>query len=73
MKLAQKFLSASLFALLAASVSGCSSLSEQQQHTAIGAGIGGVAGSVLTDGSTLGTVGGAVVGGAIGSEVGKRK
>lgn len=52
---------------------GCSSLTEREKSTAIGAGVGGVAGSVLTDGGTLGTVGGAAVGGVIGNEVGKRR
>ncbi|MDQ9170579.1 glycine zipper 2TM domain-containing protein [Oxalobacteraceae bacterium R-40] len=49
----------------------CSGMTEQQRNTAIGAGLGGVAGSVLTDGGTLGTVGGAAVGGVIGNQVGK--
>jgi osmotically inducible lipoprotein OsmB len=35
----------------------------------IGAGVGGVAGSVLTGGSAIGTVGGAAVGGFIGNQV----
>jgi osmotically inducible lipoprotein OsmB len=48
----------------------CSGMTERQRNTAIGAGIGGVAGSVLTDGGTLGTVGGAAVGGVIGNQVG---
>lgn len=47
----------------------CSGMSTQDRNTAIGAGIGGVAGSVLTDGSTLGTVGGAAVGGVVGHGV----
>jgi osmotically inducible lipoprotein OsmB len=47
----------------------CSGMSEQTRNTAIGAGVGGVAGSVLTNGSTLGTVGGAAVGGAVGHSV----
>ena len=37
---------------------GCSGMSRQEQNTAVGAGIGGVAGAVLTDGSAIGTVGG---------------
>lgn len=52
---------------------GCGSLTEREKSTAIGAGVGGVAGSVLTNGGTLGTVGGAAVGGVIGNEVGKRR
>ncbi|WP_116475198.1 glycine zipper 2TM domain-containing protein [Zobellella maritima] len=51
----------------------CSNLSERDRNTAIGAGVGGVAGSVLTEGSALGTLGGAVVGGVIGHEVSKDK
>ena len=52
-------------ALLA--LSGCANLSTRQQNTAIGAGVGAVAGSVLTGGSTLGTLGGAAIGGVIGN------
>ncbi len=51
----------------------CSGMTTQQKNTAIGAGVGGVAGSVLTGGSTVGTVGGAVVGGVIGNETSKGK
>lgn len=50
---------------------GCAGMSTQDKNTAVGAGIGGVAGAVLTGGSTLGTVGGAAVGGVIGNRVGK--
>lgn len=59
---------ASLAAALLAAVfaSGCANLSECDRNTALGAAVGGVAGSVLTDGGTLGTVGGAVAGGALG-------
>ena len=52
-------------------LSACSGMSTQDKNTAIGAGVGGVAGAVLTGGSTIGTVGGAAVGGIIGHEVGK--
>lgn len=58
---------------LALGLGACSNMSRQDKATAIGAGVGGVAGSVLTDGSTAGTVGGAVVGGVIGHEVQKKK
>jgi osmotically inducible lipoprotein OsmB len=54
-------------------LSGCSGMTTQQKNTAIGAGVGGVAGSVLTGGSTAGTVGGAAVGGIIGHETSKGK
>lgn len=61
---------ASLALLLAGlALGGCASLSERGRNTAVGAAVGGVAGSVLTDGSTLGTLGGAVIGGAIGRDV----
>ncbi len=47
-------------------LSGCTSLSTRQKNAAIGAGIGGVAGAILTNGSAFGTVGGAAIGGVIG-------
>jgi osmotically inducible lipoprotein OsmB len=50
-------------------LAGCSGMSPQTRNTAIGAGVGGVAGSVLTNGSALGTVGGAAAGGLIGNQV----
>nr|WP_239690953.1 glycine zipper 2TM domain-containing protein [Chromobacterium sphagni] len=50
---------------------GCAGMSQRGQNTAIGAGVGGVAGSVLTGGSALGTLGGAAVGGVIGHEIKK--
>lgn len=55
---------------------GCSTwdgMSSREKSAAIGAGAGGVAGSVITDGGVLGTVGGAAVGGVIGDQVGKRR
>jgi osmotically inducible lipoprotein OsmB len=54
-----------------AGLTGCAGMSRQDQHTAIGAGVGAVAGSVLTGGSTLGTLGGAAVGGVVGHETSK--
>ena len=53
------------------SLAGCAGMSSRDKSTAIGAGIGGVAGAVLTGGGVLGTVGGAAVGGVIGNQVGK--
>lgn len=47
-------------------------LTTQERNTAIGAAVGGVAGSALTGGSTIGTVGGAAAGGLIGNQVGRR-
>jgi osmotically inducible lipoprotein OsmB len=52
---------------------GCSDMSRRDKDTAAGAGIGGVAGAVLTGGSAAGTIGGAAVGGVIGNQVGKEK
>ena len=59
-----------LIAILAATTfAGCANMNAQQKNTAIGAAIGGVAGSVLTGGSAVGTVGGAAVGGVIGNQI----
>lgn len=55
--------------VLLATVSGCANMTAQQKNTAIGAAVGGVAGSVLTNGSGVGTVGGAAVGGYIGNQI----
>lgn len=63
-------------ALVAISAAGCSSwdgMSGRQKSTVTGAGLGGVAGAVLTNGGVLGTVGGAAIGGVIGDQVGKRR
>ena len=56
-------------ALFALSLAACVSMSRRDEHTAVGAAVGGVAGAVLTNGSPLGTVGGAVVGGVIGNQI----
>jgi osmotically inducible lipoprotein OsmB len=50
-------------------LAGCAGMSNQDKNTAVGAGIGAVAGSVLTGGSPIGAVGGAAVGGVIGNQV----
>nr|WP_207221310.1 glycine zipper 2TM domain-containing protein [Pseudoduganella lutea] len=52
-------------------LSACANMSAQDRNTAIGAGVGAVAGSALSGGSALGTVGGAAVGGVIGNQVSK--
>ncbi|WP_335672033.1 glycine zipper 2TM domain-containing protein [Burkholderia sp. LA-2-3-30-S1-D2] len=52
-------------------LAGCGGMSRRGTDTVIGAGVGGVAGAVLTGGSALGTVGGAAVGGVVGNQVGK--
>ncbi len=62
--------------LLSLMLGGCSTwdgMSKRERSAVIGAGVGGVAGSVATDGSLLGTVGGAAVGGVVGDAVGKRR
>lgn len=69
MKAIRQFAVSTIAVMLMAGLSGCSGMSRQDRNTAIGAGVGGVAGSVLTDGSTLGTIGGAAAGGLIGREV----
>jgi osmotically inducible lipoprotein OsmB len=61
-----------LCAVAATSLMGCANMSERDKHTAIGAGVGAIGGSVLTGGSPVGTVGGAIVGGVIGREVDKK-
>jgi osmotically inducible lipoprotein OsmB len=52
-------------------LSACAGMSNQDRNTAVGAGVGAVAGSVLTGGSAVGAVGGAAVGGVIGNQVQK--
>lgn len=66
--LKQIVVSASLIAV-ALGVTGCAGMSNQDKNTAVGAGVGAVAGSVLTGGSPVGAVGGAAVGGVIGNQV----
>lgn len=68
-----RFATVATLCVSAFALSACSNLTQREKATAAGAAIGGVAGSVLTNGGTLGTVGGAAVGGVIGNEVGKRK
>lgn len=55
--------------LVATTLTGCSNMTARQRNTAVGAAVGGVAGSVLTGGSAAGTVGGAAVGGVIGNQI----
>ncbi len=75
MKLTRTLASGAATLMLLASV-GCStweSMDSRQKSAATGAGIGGVAGAVISDGGVLGTVGGAAIGGVIGDQVGKRR
>jgi len=71
MNTTNKYVTNLMMAFVLLSVVGCSSMSARDKSTAIGAGVGGVAGAVLTGGSALGTVGGAAVGGVIGNQIGK--
>ena len=71
MKTMQRFGVSVVTAAVLLGLAGCAGMSTQDKNTAIGAGVGGVAGSVLTGGSALGTIGGAAVGGIIGHEVNK--
>ena len=67
-----KVLGRVLIAILAPTTfAGCANMNAQQKNTAIGAAIGGVAGSVLPGGSAVGTVGGAAVGGVNGNQIKK--
>lgn len=56
--------------ILIALLSGCSHSSKRNRNTAIGAGVGAIGGSVLTNGDGLGTLGGAALGGVIGHQAG---
>ena len=51
-------------------LSACDQMTTRQRDTAVGAGIGGVAGAAI-GGNALSTVGGAAAGGLIGNQVGK--
>lgn len=73
MKTMQRFAVSAFVAAVVLGLAGCAGMSTQDKNTAIGAGVGGVAGAVLTGGSAVGTVGGAAVGGIIGHEVSKPK
>lgn len=69
MKTIQKF---AVISAVLLGLGGCAGMSSRDQNTAAGAGIGAVAGAVLTGGSAVGTVGGAAVGGLIGNQIEKK-
>ena len=73
MKTIQKLTASVVAVAVLLGVGGCSGMTQQDQNTAIGAGVGAVGGSVLTGGSAVGTIGGAAVGGLIGHEVGTNR
>ncbi len=58
-----------LAALIILSLSSCSNLSRRDKNTITGAGVGAVAGAILTGGSGIGTAGGAAIGGVIGNQI----
>ena len=70
MKTIQKLTVSAVAVAVLLGVGGCSGMTQRDQNTAIGAGVGAVGGSVLSGGSAVGTVGGAAVGGLIGNQVG---
>lgn len=71
MKTTSKFVFVAVTVAGLLGLGGCAGMSAQDRNTAVGAGIGGIAGSVLTGGSTVGTVGGAAIGGVIGNQTGR--
>jgi len=73
LKTASMSLAAALLAMSAAGCSSWDSMSSRQKSTVTGAGVGGLAGAVITNGGVLGTVGGAAIGGVIGDQIGKRR
>ncbi len=73
MNITRKVIASISVAILLLGLGGCAGMTKQQKNAAIGAGVGGVAGSVLTNGSAVGTVGGAAIGGVIGHGVDKGK
>ena len=73
MKTIQKLTVSAVAVAVLLGVGGCSGMTQRDQNTAIGAGVGAVGGSVLTGGSAVGTVGGAAVGGLIGNQVGTNR
>lgn len=63
-------ISAAALLLTALTLGGCAGMTHQEQNTATGAAIGGVAGNII-GGGLLGTAAGAAVGGIIGHETSK--
>ena len=59
-----------IIAGILAGLTACDGMTHRQRDTAIGAGVGGVAGAAI-GGNALSTLGGAAVGGIIGNQVGK--
>ena len=72
MKTISKYSVSAVAAAVLIGLGGCAGMTQQEKGTAIGAGVGGVAGNIL-GGGLLGTAAGAVVGGVVGHEVTKPK
>ena len=66
----KNLISAAALVLVAGLLGGCSGMSQRDRDTALGAGIGGVAGAAIGGGPAA-TIGGAAVGGVIGNQIGK--
>lgn len=60
---------ATLALVAVVALGGCANMTARDTNTALGAVVGGVAGSALTNGSATGTIGGAAVGGIIGNQI----
>lgn len=73
MKTIKRFVVYTLALAMLVGLSGCGTMTHREKSTAIGAGVGAVAGAVVTGGGVIGTGVGAVVGGVIGNQVGKDK
>ncbi|MGJ7918379.1 glycine zipper 2TM domain-containing protein [Massilia sp. LXY-6] len=71
MKTIKQIIVTASLATVALGLTGCAGMSHQDRNTAVGAGVGAVAGSVLTGGSAVGTVAGAAAGGVIGNQTSK--
>ena len=69
MKTLRKLTASAVTLTVLLSIAACADMTTREKNTAIGAGVGAVAGSAVTGGSTIGTVGGAAVGGVIGNSV----
>ena len=73
MKTTRKLIAQATAIALVLGLTACSDMTRRDQRTAVGAGVGAVAGAVLTGGSGIGTVGGAAIGGVIGNQMGGRR
>jgi osmotically inducible lipoprotein OsmB len=70
MRSIQRIGAVAVVAAVFTSLAACDGMSTRTRDTAIGAGVGGVAGAAI-GGNALSTLGGAAVGGVIGNQVGK--